>query len=588
MDKQIREYLDKNWCIIPVPYKSKRPAIKWAKYQTEHPTEDEAEEWFGNEHQTNVALVCGQISGNGDNWHVVLDVDSLEGYTELKSKIEEKLHTDNLDDFTPVVRANRGYHIHFLVKEDVKSYNFPNLEIKSDGALALLPPSCNEHGRAYEWLNPLITSPFIINSLKDIGIDVNLEKPKAPGGDNWISEALEGVPAGQRDTTGVKLAGYFLRQRIPPDVVKTMLYPFAEKCDQSPEPFTNKDIDRIVDSVSRKENTKTNPSYGVDNTIINILPEKGDSLNSERLRNDFGTTSERGWGELSKGFDEFMREEGDGWQDKRNVAEQLGTTHKDRAFRKLLQKRRGDGDIRIHGSNPYLIRRVNRDYAIVKLGAVEARPLLDIKLPLNLHELVQIPPGSLIGVAGYPSAGKTAFLLEAAELNVLSQPMPVYYWFNEMSKEKLNIRCEDFPLLVKAQKEGKFFPVIQEDFEFADVLQADAINLVDYLDRDDELWKIAGDIRGLQRGPNRGIVIFALQKQKDSKTGYGGLPTLKRPNLYLTLDEKHQEAKAMRGKARIVKCKDWDKINPVGMSCEYLTGGKHGKLFITGIWGKGV
>lgn len=320
------------------------------------------------------------------------------------------------------------------------------------------------------------------------------------------------------------------------------------------------------------------------NTHINMPSDALNSYKSEQVEEQLGTTSPAKWGEYARKFDEIMREVGSDWQDKRYIAEQIGISHKDRAYRLLLQRRREDDKIRIHGRNPYFIQWINRDYKVTQLSGAEKPAFLDIKLPLNIHKLTQIPPGSVVGVAGFVSSGKTSFLLEAAELNALSQPMPVYYWYNEMSESRMIIRCEDFPLLIEAQEQGKFFPVKQDDFEFADVIEPDAINLIDYLDRDDELYLIGRDIKQLQARLYKGIIVFAQQKQADKKFGYGGLPSAKLSNLYIILDKIKEEYASLRGKAEIIKCKDWEKNNPVGMFCEYYTGGRHGKLFLDKGW----
>ena len=323
------------------------------------------------------------------------------------------------------------------------------------------------------------------------------------------------------------------------------------------------------------------------NTTLTYMPsESSNNPKSGQLAGQHGTTFPAKWGELSRKFDEIMSEGGTGWQDKRDIAEQVGTTSKDESFRKLLQRRRTEDKIRVHGRNPYLIQWINRDYKVTQLSTPEKQTFLNLKLPLSIEALAQIPSGSVIGVAGYVSSGKTAFLLEMAELNAFSQPMPVYYWYNEMSESKMVIRCEDFPLLIDAWKQKKFFPVKQGDFEFSDVIEADGINLIDYLDRDEELYLIGRDIKQLQRRLNNGIVVFAQQMQHNAKFGYGGLPSAKLSNLYITLDMVREAEHSLHGRAKIMKCKDWEDINPVYMTCDYYTGGKHGKLFIDSDWEK--
>lgn len=302
-------------------------------------------------------------------------------------------------------------------------------------------------------------------------------------------------------------------------------------------------------------------------------------------RDNFGITSGQDWGIYAKKFDEFMRE-ARGSVDKRDIAETIGLKATDDTFRKLLARRKEEGKVRTYRGSPYLIEWINRDYEVTRLDKVKADPMLDISLPLRIHEYACVPPGSVIGIAGMTSSGKTSFLLETAELNVLTQPMSVYYWYNEMSEAKMIYRCEDFPLLLQAQKAGKFFPVKQGNFEFADVLQPDAINLVDYLDRDQDLYLIGGDIKKLYSVLNNGVVIFALQKKAHLDLGYGGNMSIKLSNLYVTLDIRYQSGQSMHGIAKIVKSKDWRNIatNPNSLCCEYHTGGKHGKLFIDSDW----
>jgi hypothetical protein len=162
--------------------------------------------------------------------------------------------------------------------------------------------------------------------------------------------------------------------------------------------------------------------------------------------------------------------------------------------------------------------------------------------------------------------------------------MPIYYWYNEMSEDRMINRCADFPMLYDAQKQGRFFPVKQDDFEFRDVLEPDAINLIDYLDRDNDMFLIGQDIKQLQSRLNTGILIFGLQKPADRLFGYGGLSSAKLSNLYIALDKKSQSETAMTGQAEIIKSKDWVRYNPVGLKCLYHTGGQFGKLFLEGTW----
>lgn len=332
-----------------------------------------------------------------------------------------------------------------------------------------------------------------------------------------------------------------------------------------------------------KDTPEYTPPPRVYKDIIDLYATEKRNLASKR--DNIKTTSGQDWGFYAEKFDEVMRNS-EGRQDKREVAETIGLRVASDTFRKLLQRRKNEGKVRAYRGSHYLIEWINRDYAITQLDKAETSPMLDLKFALRIHEYASVPPGSVVGFAGMVSGGKTSALLETAELNVFTQPKPVYYWYNEMSEGKLIYRCEDFPHLSQAQKEGKFFPVKQGNFEFADVLQPDAINLIDYIDRDDDVFLIGRDIKELYQQLNTGVIIFALQKKPHLDFGYGGYMSVKLSNLYITLEKRYESGKSMHGVAKIVKCKDWanNEVNPCNLQCEYHSGGLHGKLFVDGEW----
>lgn len=343
----------------------------------------------------------------------------------------------------------------------------------------------------------------------------------------------------------------------------------------------------FISPANQKPGGNPLPTSPIRNNTYYNIPSKLRNLASKRDKN--GTTSGqlqgKDWGFYAKRFDEVVSEAGGRW-DKREVAETIGLQVTSDTFRKLLSRRKAEGKIRAYRGSHYLFEWINRDYTVTQLDKVKAEPMLDITLPLRIHEYASLPPRSVVGVAGETSSGKTGLLLEMAELNVFTQPLPVYYLYNEMSEAKMIYRCEDFPLLIKAWKDGKFFPVMQTNFEFADVLQPDAINLIDYIDRDEDIFMIGQDIKNLYTPLNSGIVAFALQKPHGRDLGYGGIMSVKLSNLYIALDKKYESDESMHGRAKIVKCKDWKKdgVNPTGRQCEYHSGGRHGKLFLDGEW----
>src|SRR3972149_1490117 len=92
--KHLNLYRKLDLNIIPLPQNSKKPSIKWKKYQTE--------KYLGEfPENCNFGIVCG---GTSDNL-VVLDLDALE----LTDDFREYL------DSTLVVKTGRGYHIYLRI-----------------------------------------------------------------------------------------------------------------------------------------------------------------------------------------------------------------------------------------------------------------------------------------------------------------------------------------------------------------------------------------------------------------------------------------------------------------------------------------
>ncbi len=567
LNKHLRFYREQRLSIIPIPYGKKEAHIKWQAYQKRLPTDAEIDVWF-SDNQSNLAIVCGEVSGN----LVVIDCDTDQKFFELKPIIESKLVIDNLVNNTPIVKTGNGYHIYFRTPTPVKSVKFPRLDIKGEGGYVIAPPSIHPNGTEYKFLNPDVHDIFPIVSLSDIGLDVE-QKPELPHSQpNWISNALQhGVAQGERNDTCFRLAGYF-KERQPRDITTQVLLSWNQK---NRPPLSEKEVITAVDSAY---------TYAVNNnSSFDIRSDNNNSLETFQNRDKPVTTIHQKGREFAKNFDGAMRESG-GPMSRRDIAVTLGLEHTSDTFRQIVKRRLDEGKIRRPRNSPTLLEWINRDYVVTPLEGGD-ETYLDMRLPLSLHDLVRVPQRAMVGVAGVTSAGKTAFLLEAAALNVYRQPLKVYYWYMEMSEAKFRTRREDFPKLEQAQKDGLFIPVMQGDFEFDDVIDPGAINIIDYIDRDNDVYLNGQTIRDIHKRLETGCAIFGLQKQPKSDYGYGGIVTAKLSTIYIVLDKIGEEETTLRARATIKKAKDWDSVsNPSGQSCEYHTGGEHGKLFQDGEW----
>lgn len=589
MNEFIERYLKNGFSIIPIPFKEKGAIIKWEQYQKKRATDGQIKSWFSQD-KSNIAIICGEVSGN----LLVVDCDSKDKWLEFKPLAEKKLGLDDLVNHTPVVKTGKGYHIYFRTPAPIKSAKFPRLDLKAEGGYVIAPPSVHPNGETYSFVNPNIQDIFVIANLKDIGLDI---KRQEETGDkpNWITEALKGVKEGARDDTCTRLAGYFLNSN-PPDIVKTLLYPFAEKCEQPPDnPFTSRDVDKIVESINRKScptngvisnikdiGRKIVPNEAVANEVGQVLGQSWDKLGGE------------GWehGELAKRYDEFMEANREPHY-KREVAEAIGTSYKDEAYRKIVQRRYNQGRTRfLYGGDR--IQYVNTDWksSRVKFTADNALPSLGLKLPFSMDFYVDILKKSTMTVEGELSSGKTHYSLEFASQNL--GKLPIRLFFAELGTPRMLDLLRDYPNLLEAVKsESDDFILINTDINDLDVLTSldpNGANLYDYLRMGGgERWWLDMQLklRAYAAKLENGFLMVNLQKLKGRSVALGGEGNRFQCETAITLNTREvvrgsqEEAGYRLCRLDIEKARDWaGKIAPDAMSVDYRTGGERGRLYM--------
>jgi len=575
LSKYLKYYREQGLSLIPIPHKTKAAKIKWEEYQRRRASEAEMDSWFGN-NSTNLAIVCGGVSAN----LVVVDCDTEEKYFEVKQIIEEKLGLDNLENHTPVVKTGKGYHIYFRTATPVKSVKFPRLDIKGEGGYVLAPPSIHPNGSIYNFVNSNVTDILSITSMADMGIDVKrkLDLPKSSQ-PNWVSEALQGVAEGERNDTCFRLAGYF-KEHLPQDISEQTLLNWNSR---NKPPLSEKEVRAAVDSAY---------TYAVNTlTYINSKREDFAVENAFSLKNgqvsgqvvDKSEDSQREWGELAILFDNFLRENPEPhW--KRDVAEAIGTTYKDSAFIKIVQRRAGKEDQRIritHGGDK--IQWINKDWKL-SLVSLEAKQQSDLGLvlPFGGEKYIQTLEHSQIIVAGDVGAGKTHFGYLLAELNV--GKLPIRHFVNEIGNARAATLLDDFYNLTRAL--GQDYYLINQDKEGLDVaenLDPNGLNIYDYLHlpsiKEWFLW-LQRELARLSQKLDRGVIIVMLQKKRGNGLAMGGDSTRMQAETYFNLCIEEDVEKTKRCRVDVIKCKGWanENVNPELLSFRYHTAPKHGKL----------
>ncbi|HEX3146819.1 MAG TPA: bifunctional DNA primase/polymerase [Gemmataceae bacterium] len=128
---------EKGIAAIPCRPGSKIPKVRWKEFQSRLPAVDEIRSWFRGE--CNVAIVTTGM--------VVFDCDAIE---------EVQVIFDECGDTPHVLRTPRGIHLGYRRRAGAILGNQVRIrgraiDLRTDGGLEMIPPSCTEHGD-YSWI----------------------------------------------------------------------------------------------------------------------------------------------------------------------------------------------------------------------------------------------------------------------------------------------------------------------------------------------------------------------------------------------------------------------------------------------------
>ena len=174
----------------------------------------------------------------------------------------------------------------------------------------------------------------------------------------------------------------------------------------------------------------------------------------------------------------------------------------------------------------------------------DIKNVLPLLLPFGIHTYAKIYPKNIIIVAGEKNAGKSGFLYECIHLNM--DTFKVDLFNSETGKEQMKERFEPLNIPDPAP-----FNVYERYDTFADVIDPEALTVIDYLDFNSEVYMAGQAIDEIFRKLTTGACIIGMQmpppanvKQSDGSVkkvsrdlAYGGAFTAKRAALYITLGQ---------------------------------------------------
>lgn len=180
-----------------------------------------------------------------------------------------------------------------------------------------------------------------------------------------------------------------------------------------------------------------------------------------------------------------------------------------------------------------------------------------IAWPFQIEKYVKTHPKNIIIIAGSPNSGKTAFLLNVVAMNM--EHHRINYFSSEMGPIELKERLSKFNVRLADFKKVKW---LERSGNFADVIRPNEVNVIDFLEMTTEFYQVAGFIKEIFDKINKGIAIIAIQKNPGVALGLGGVRSLEKARLYLSMDA---------GRIKIEKGKNWTRpdVNPNGLEIAF-------------------
>lgn len=207
-----------------------------------------------------------------------------------------------------------------------------------------------------------------------------------------------------------------------------------------------------------------------------------------------------------------------------------------------------DGIIQKTGTRVGTYRIIEDKLEEIDVFGPEEKPLR-VFWPLGIEGLYNLFPKTINIIAGESDSGKTAFLLSFMAKNM--NAYPIHYYSSEMGPPEFKARLQKFDDI--PFEEWKRIKLFDRSFKFADVIKPNVISIIDYLEINDEFWKVGGTIRELWEKLDKGVLLIAIQKKVGSEFARGGEFTMEKSRLYLSMSRDNI--------LKIIKAKNWAQPN---------------------------
>lgn len=506
------------WSVIPLAPNSKVPPKDFSvlPFRERIASRAEIEGWWRKDPRYNIGIITGRLSR-------ILGVDHdryKPGYSEA-----EALRYIPDDIITPTSEtAHGGQHQLFTFPEEDISIGvelIPGLDYRGEGGYIVAPPSVGDNGKGYKWIigpgevEPASLPGALLSAIINNKVHYRGGVDNSVDGDEFFSE-------GRRDNDLFHTANILVKGGMPDNEIRQVLKRLIISWGESPDP---KWIDaKITSALKRAERRDRTLAADVRDWVLST---SGIFLSTE----------------IYSCLQVSTRD------DKKNVSI-------------ILKRMCDEGEIERSGNKNGCFRRVETDIEPVNFLTAPTDEF-PITWPMEIHEQCVIYPGNIIMVAGSKDAGKTAFLLNTAKMNMTQHE--IVYLNSEMGDTEFRKRLEFFEDVSLSEWKLRAY---HRASNFADLITPEKkIFIVDFLEVTTDFWKVAGMIQEIHKKLKEGICIIALQKADGRDVGRGGDFSKEKARLYLSLDYLRDQKV---NQIKITNAKSWrTDRNPRGMYRTY-------------------
>jgi len=533
------------YSVIPIaPGKKFPPLVEWEEFQNRKATDEEITLWWTKTPKANIAIITGKISNLA-----VADFDKYD--PKYSEDIALEYFPDTIN--TPSASTPRGgTHLYFSYPDmDLRNNAraLPGIDLRAEGGYILAPPSINGNGKKYEWLIKPTDAKLervpdgylsYINKkafniyrgvTKDLGQTVTC-----------VTNCDKLFQQGTRDQDLFHTANCLTKGGMKIENIRQILNILAVNCNP-PFPVSEAEI-KIKSALERSARRERNLQAEVDEYISVTF-------------GDFSVTS---------------------------CYQDLGvvTSCDKSAIRKALARRK-DQTIERVGRKAGWYRRIDTELEHIDFTEDEGARS-QVRLPLDLHELVEVCEGNIVLVAGEYNAGKTTFALNTLQMN--KNRMKIRYLSSEMKGGEFKKRWRTFGIEESFWLPDEMTEYIVLKNNLAASILPDGLNIIDYLEfAEGDYTQGAEHMRQIHDKLTTGIAVVCIQQKEGARLPRSGDLVMEKPRLAISFKKIPTDTEDVWGVVEIQKAKNVRLGKCDGKKLEFQIKQRGSHFHVTKPWG---